>query len=214
MKLYLVRHGITDWNREKRIQGRSDIPLNETGRQLAQMTGQGLKDIPFTLCYSSPLIRAKETAGLILGERDTTILEEPRIIEMAFGDYEGKCCSKDGWELPEEFHNFFEHPDRYRAPQGGEDFADVKRRTGEFLEDLCRHPLPGDSHVLVVTHGAALAGILSNIKDTSLADYWGVGVHKNCAVTEVLIREGRPKILSENVVYYDGITDPWADQSK
>lgn len=214
MKLYLVRHGITDWNSEKRIQGQVDIPLNEMGRLLAKKTARGLKDIPFDLCYSSPLIRAKETAELILGERKIQIFEEPRIMEMAFGEYEGKCCSKEGWELPEEFHNFFDHPEQYRAPKGGEDFASVKKRTEEFLEDICSHPLPGDSHVLVVTHGAALAGILSNIKKTSLSDYWGVGVHKNCAVTEVMIRDGRAEILSENVIYYDGITDPWADQPK
>lgn len=214
MKLYLVRHGITDWNSEKRIQGQVDIPLNETGRQLALKTARGLNEIPFSLCYSSPLARAKETAELILGERDIPVIEEPRIMEMAFGVYEGKCCSKEGWELPEEFHNFFDHPDRYRAPEGGEDFVDVKERTGEFLQDLCRNPLPEETHVLVVTHGAALAGILSNIKGTSLADYWGEGVHKNCAVTEVLIKEGIPVIVSENVVYYDGIADPWADPSK
>lgn len=214
MKLYLVRHGITDWNSEKRIQGQVDIPLNETGRQLAKKTAEGLKDIPFDLCYSSPLIRARETAELIVGERKIQIIKEPRIIEMDFGKYEGKCCSKEGWELPEEFHNFFDHPEQYRAPEGGENFVDVKRRTGEFLADICSHSLPEDSHVLIVTHGAALAGILCNIKGTLLADYWGTGVHKNCAVTEVLVQGGRLEILSENVVYYDGIADPWADQSK
>lgn len=212
MKLYLVRHGITDWNAEKRIQGQVDVPLNETGRMLAVKTARGLKNVPFALCCSSPLGRAKETASLILGERNTPILEDSRIIEMAFGVYEGKCCSKERWELPEEFHNFFDHPDRYRAPEGGEDFSQVRKRTGEFLGYICRNPLPDDANVLVVTHGAALAGILSNIRNTSLADYWGGGVHKNCAVTEVLIRDGRPEILSENVVYYDGIADPWSDQ--
>ena len=58
---------------------------------------------------------------------------------------------------------------------------------------------------------AALAGLLNNIKERSLAEYWGEGVHKNCAVTEVQVTDGKPKILSENVVYYDDEVEPWED---
>ena len=62
MKLYLIRHGETDYNKQKRNQGRIDIPLNEYGRELAVKTKAGLADIPFSLCLSSPLVRARETA--------------------------------------------------------------------------------------------------------------------------------------------------------
>ena len=61
MKIYFVRHGETIWNKEKKIQGQSDIPLNEYGRELAYVTANALQDIPFDIVYSSPLIRAKET---------------------------------------------------------------------------------------------------------------------------------------------------------
>lgn len=60
MKLYMVRHGETDWNKARKIQGQVDIPLNEFGRHLAIETGKGLADIPFELCISSPLLRAVE----------------------------------------------------------------------------------------------------------------------------------------------------------
>ena len=66
MKLYLVRHGETDWNKVKRIQGQVDIPLNQFGKRLAEETAEGLRDIPFDLCISSPLSRAHETARIIL----------------------------------------------------------------------------------------------------------------------------------------------------
>ena len=79
MKLYLVRHGITDWNARKKIQGQVDIPLNEEGKRLARETAEGLSDVPFDLCISSPLCRAKETARIILRNRKTLILEDPRI---------------------------------------------------------------------------------------------------------------------------------------
>lgn len=213
MKLYLVRHGITDWNARKKIQGQVDIPLNETGRDLARKTAEGLRGVRFDQCISSPLCRAKETARIILGERNVNILDEPRIMEMAFGDYEGKCCSREGWELPEGFHKFFEDPAGYEAPRGGESFADVKRRTGEFLEELYRKKEYQGMNLLITTHGAALAGLLNNIKKEPLSRYWGDGVHRNCAVTEVEVKDCEPKILSENVIYYENVKDPWAEES-
>ncbi len=212
MKLYLVRHGITDWNARKKIQGQVDIPLNETGRDLARKTAEGLKDVPFDLCMTSPLCRAKETARIILGSRNVNILDEPRLMEMAFGDYEGKCCSREGWELPEGFHKFFDDPAGYEPPRGGESFADVKKRTGAFLADLYQKPEYQGLNILITTHGAALAGLLNNIKEEPLSRYWGDGVHRNCAVTEVEVRDGVPEILSENVIYYENVKDPWADE--
>ena len=107
MKLYIVRHGETAWNKARKIQGQADIPLNEFGRMLARKTGAGLADVHFDLCYSSPMSRAKETARLILAGSTTQIIEDARIVEIAFGEYEGRCCSKSGWNLPEEFRFFF-----------------------------------------------------------------------------------------------------------
>ncbi len=211
MKLYMVRHGETDWNKERKIQGQVDIPLNEFGRMLARKTAKGLADISFDLCFSSPLSRARETAELILEGRDIPIIEDERIVEMAFGIYEGRCCSKKGWDLPEEFRRFFDGPDRYQSPDGGEDFAAVKKRTGEFLQELYKKEEYRQSNILITTHGAALAGLLNNIKERTLAEYWGEGVHKNCAVTEVEVIDGTPVVISENVVYYDDEVEPWEE---
>ena len=211
MKLYMVRHGETDWNKERRIQGQADIPLNVFGRHLARETAKGLKDIPFDLCFTSPLGRAKETAAIILEGRDVPVIEDARIEEMAFGDYEGKCCSKDGWNLPEEFRRFFTDPAHYLTPPGGENFYDVKKRTGEFLQELYHNPDYQDSTILLTTHGAALAGLLNNIKNLDISDYWGIGVHKNCAVTEISVTDGHPVIMSENVVYYTDEVADWEE---
>ena len=62
MMLYIVRHGETDWNRMKKVQGRTDIPLNDYGRHLAEETAEGMKEIRLDLAYTSPLRRARETA--------------------------------------------------------------------------------------------------------------------------------------------------------
>ncbi len=68
MEIYIIRHGETRWNKERKLQGRADIPLNENGIALAQKTGVGMRDIPFDLCFSSPLLRARQTAQEILKE--------------------------------------------------------------------------------------------------------------------------------------------------
>lgn len=209
MKLYLVRHGETDWNKERRIQGQADIPLNEFGRSLAKKTAAGLKDIPFAVCFSSPLDRALETAKLILSGREVPIIADKRIEEMAFGEWEGKCCSKKGWELPERFQAFFDDPVHYEPAEGGESFREVRDRTGEFLSWLGLQEQYKGENILITTHGAALAGMLNYMKGEPLSEYWGQGVHKNCAVTEVLMTDGGFRILSENQVYYDDDVKPW-----
>ena len=190
MRLFLVRHGETDWNVERRIQGQVNIELNEFGRHLARETAKGLKDISFDLCFTSPLGRARETAEILLDGRDVPVYEEERISEMAFGEYEGGCCSKTGWNLPEEFKKFFTDPANYKKPAGGEDFYDIKKRTGDFLKELYDNEELKDANILISTHGAALAGLLNNMKNEDISQYWGVGVHKNCAVTEVVAGEG------------------------
>ena len=64
--LYIIRHGKTDWNELHKLQGRTDIPLNENGRQMAREAGQRYKEVHFDICFCSPLVRAKETAELLL----------------------------------------------------------------------------------------------------------------------------------------------------
>ena len=86
MRLYFIRHGETDWNQVKRLQGKSDIPLNEFGEHLAIETGEALKDVRFDLVYTSPLKRARKTAELVAGERDIPILmsQELKRWDLAF----------------------------------------------------------------------------------------------------------------------------------
>ena len=78
MKLYIIRHGETSWNVQRRLQGASDTDLNENGITLAKRTGEALKEIPFDLCFTSPLKRAKMTAELILAGRNIPIYDDER----------------------------------------------------------------------------------------------------------------------------------------
>lgn len=209
MELYLIRHGETEWNKERRLQGQADIALDAFGRELAEETKEGLKDIHFDVCFTSPLKRAKETAEIILAGTDTPIIEDERIIEMGFAEYEGKCCSKEGWELPESFRAFFHDPVNFKPAEGGEDFATVKKRTKDFLDWLTHAPEYADKTVLLATHGVALAGILNNIKNLPLEEYWGIGVHKNCAVTKIEILNDVATIIYKNRTFYKEEVKDW-----
>lgn len=147
----LVRHGETDWNRERRIQGSTDIPLNDTGREQARATGALLASRRWTALVASPLSRASETARLIgaevgLGEPEL----EPRIAERDYGQAEGLT----GPEIDAMF------PDGADVP-GREAREAVAERAVAALHDLAaRHP--GEA-VIVVAHGGVIRSVLETV---------------------------------------------------
>ncbi len=205
MKLYLVRHGETAWNKLRKVQGHSDIALNEYGRYLARETALGLKGINFYEAYTSPLVRARETAEIILEGKEVPIYDEPRIMEMGFGVCEGMCCRGENKEPgSDEFNKFFTDTANYKVPEGGESIQEVDQRVGEFLEELYTKEELQDKNILISTHGAALTAMLNCIKgNRNIADFWGKGVPKNCSVTEVEVTDGKPVILQEGKVFYE-----------
>lgn len=203
MKLYVIRHGETDWNIVRRLQGRSNTHLNEKGKELAKITGEALKEIPFTRCYSSPLSRAMETAQLVLGERDIPIIPEERIAEISFGIYEGKICTKDVYEIPDpDFMYFFSAPEKYHHPKDAESIEDLCVRTTEFLRELVENPELEDETILIATHGAALRGMLSSLQMEDLSQFWSGGVYRNCSVSILESHNGDVKILETNKIFY------------
>ena len=136
MKLYLLRHGETDWNKARKIQGCTDIPLNDYGRELARKTGEGMKDIPIDLVITSPLIRARETAELVMQGRAVEVIENAQIQEMNFGEYEGRPSDEE--PTASILRAFFKNPGAYPPPEKGESIPQLLTRTGKFLEELCR----------------------------------------------------------------------------
>lgn len=203
MKIYLIRHGETDYNKNKMIQGQCDIELNEYGRELARATAEGLKDVPFDVVYTSPLSRARETAQIVTGGRNVVWIEEPRIQEICFGEYEGKHCGRKNFDVPDkDFLNFFFDTAHYHTPPGGESFEDIIKRTGDFLAELTGKREYAEKTVLVSTHGCALKAILANIRHLPIEEFWGEGVHKNCAVTILEADGDKITILEEGKLFY------------
>lgn len=206
MLIYLIRHGETDLNKRKVLQGQSDFELNDYGRCLAKITGKALKEIKFDRVYTSPLSRAKETAQLVLSENENilpSLVEDVRLQEISFGDYEGYCYGAEGFNVPDQkFKYFFEAPDKYPAPPGGESFSDVVGRTADFWEEMLRNPENEGKTILLSTHGCALKAILKHINSLPLKDFWGEGVHKNCAVTIVEVKDDIVTVLEDGKIFY------------
>lgn len=204
MRLYIIRHGETDWNKEKKIQGHTDIPLNEYGRHLAEETAEGMKEIPIDLCFTSPLLRAKETAQIVLGDRKIPVTEEPRIMEIGFGAFEGKESST------EEFRKFFSDTAHYAAPEDGETVLQLYERTGSFLKEILGREDLKEKRILISTHGAAMTALLNRIRgNVSVDQFWKEEVPPNCAVTTVDVEGQIPKIVKENQVFYKEKVRHW-----
>jgi broad specificity phosphatase PhoE len=148
--LLLVRHGETDWNREHRVQGHTDVPLNARGREQALALAVDLADVPLAGIYCSDLSRAHETAVAVAVARGLEVVIDPRLREKNFGSWEGLTDV----EIGERF------PDAVRGRWGdGETTDEVGARAIEAIEVIrARH---GDATVLVVSHGGPLRAILA-----------------------------------------------------
>ncbi len=200
MKLYIIRHGETQWNAQKKLQGASDTELNEKGIALARETGKALAEIPFYCCFTSPLKRARETARLVLGEKKVPVYADKRIQEISFGEWEGR----DSALLPGKMlDNFFHHTDCYKAPEGGESLEEICRRTKDFWEDITSREELQDKTILIATHGCAMRALLQNVyENPSMADFWHGKVPPNCGVNIVEVSKKGAFLLEEDVVYY------------
>ena len=178
-----MRHGKTDWNVLHKLQGRTDIPLNEEGRRMAEAAREQYKDINFDVCYCSPLIRARETAQILLKERDIPIICDDRLKEMSFGVYEG---TENSFQIPDcPVNVLFKDPAKYKAVEGGESFEELFARTGEFLKKVVEPGLAEGKDILIVGHGAMNSSIVCQIRNMPLEHFWDAGI-ENCKLMKLV----------------------------
>lgn len=206
MEIYLVRHGETDWNKEFRFRGSADIPLNDFGRKLAVLTSEGLKDVPFEGAFCSPLNRAVETAQTIIRDRQISLTQDKRIVEVCFGIMEGRNYVEAPKNPENPICNFLKHPDKYRAPEGAESFEEIYARSGAFMNEVIR-PLENQYEtILIVAHGALNRSILNQVAGIPLKDFWSIKL-PNCAVSKLELKDGKFSILDASHVYYEPAAD-------
>lgn len=159
MKLYIIRHGQTDWNVEGKIQGRQDIPLNDMGRRQARALADGMKSRPVAAVYSSPQKRAMETAEAIAGPLGLTVKAVPQLMEIGYGDWEGRSAEDILTTDRELYESWWQHPATV-APPGGETLNQVDERCRQAW-DIIRAGMKGDT--AVVAHGGTLAHFIVHL---------------------------------------------------
>ena len=181
--LYIMRHGRTDWNVRHKLQGRTDIPLNDEGRMMAAEAGKQYSDIHFDICYSSPLERAKETAEIFLKGRNVPVYTDDRLVEMGFGIYEGIENSFAIKDCP--INSLFKNPEDYVTVEGGESFEQLFARTGEFIDNVVMPQVNCGKDILIVGHGAMNCSIIAKFRGTPLGKFWD-GMTDNCQVVKLI----------------------------
>ena len=188
MKIWLVRHGQTNLNLAKLMQGRTDEPLNETGIRQAKEAALQAQGVSFDAVYSSPLSRAVVTAALISGRPQDEIIRDERLIETDFGIYEKKPYLGMGlrmtlyWALPELFP----------APPSVETIRSMTERSASFLKELEQQPF---ENVLVSCHGGIIRALSGYLEDRKSGILWRPRP-RNCEFRVYLCENGTHRRIS------------------
>ncbi len=171
---YIIRHGETEWNIKKLIQGQKDSPLTENGLKQAKEIAKELKKIKFDIIFSSDLLRAKRTAEIIAAEHNLAVETTKLLRERNFGNYEGKL-SKEIFKAFDQLINTLtvEQMFRYKENPDVESDEEIATRLITFLrETAISH---ARKKILVVTHGGIMKALLIKLGVIGYKKYSWVG---------------------------------------
>jgi broad specificity phosphatase PhoE len=169
--VYLVRHGETEWNVERRFQGQLDVELSKTGLRQALAVARWLaaQPITFTAIYSSDLKRASRTAIIIGAKLDLMPRLDPALREINAGDWQGLVASEIEALFPGKLDEWHEKIDSFTLP-GGESISLVQERVYAAYQQIVEQH-PGEA-IIIVSHGAALAALMAALHDWELVETW------------------------------------------
>jgi len=169
--IYLARHGETEWNKEKIFRGTIDIPLSEQGKKEAVALAEYLKEEQIQFIYSSPLLRAKQTARALAEKFDLEVKIEPGVIDLNFGSWQGKSIEQVKELDPEGFELWEKSPEKIIFP-GGESLAQARARAMEALERIAEnHP---EEKGVVVSHRVICKLVVLSALGADESGFWRV----------------------------------------
>lgn len=184
-KVYLIRHGKTEWNLQSRYQGaHGDSPLLPQSYKEIELLADSLKKVDFAHAYASPLKRARVTAQKLIQYLDEPVrlTIDSRLMEFNLGKMEGMHFDDVAKKWPEELKNFRHHPDKYdETATGSESFVQVINRVGSAVKEFCR--LNPDGNILIVSHGAALNATINALIGTPMPHLKDRGGLSNTSTT-------------------------------
>lgn len=201
-KIFLVRHGETRWNVEQKMQGQSDIPLNEVGKKQARSLGEWMEKFSLKpdVVVASDLARAMETAQIIADVVGCgPVQSDPAWREINFGVWEGLTWEEIRQRYPDLEERYHVDPAEVQIP-GGESQRAVQLRMRKALDNLITtYP---DREILVVSHGGALRLLLADLLGLEISLSRKIRVF-NCSISEVWAESGEePKVITVNTHYF------------
>jgi probable phosphoglycerate mutase len=212
-RLLFVRHGETEWNRQSRFQGQIDVPLNDNGRAQSQKAAEFLKNVQIDFAVSSPMLRPKETAEIILQHHPSVQLQfHDGLTEISHGLWEGKYETEIERDFPGMLQQWKQSPETVQMPDG-ENLQQVWERAIAAWRAIVAAAAPNTTG-LVVAHDAINKAVLCHLFDLEPAHFWNFK-QGNCAVTVIDYpkgSDGPPVLQAMNITTHlaGGVLDKTA----
>jgi len=198
--IYITRHGQTEWNVEKKLQGHQDSPLTELGVKQAQWLGEALEQVPIDYIYSSSSPRALLTAELIRQNRPIAIKASDELREINLGLWEGQRQDVLKETEAEQFGYFWNDPDRFGVEQS-ETFQEVSERAvSKLMEIAAEHE---GSRILLVTHTVVVKLLMAHFEGRAMKNLWELPyIHPTCLSKVEMSHEGSTIVLHGDISHY------------
>ncbi|MDR4955798.1 histidine phosphatase family protein [Bacillus sonorensis] len=195
LTLYIARHGQTEWNIDKRMQGWENSDLTPLGLANAEALGKKLKGIQFQAAYVSTSGRAVDSARAMLQNRSIPFIKDDLFREISLGSWEGKTYDDIQQHDRGRFEAYFKAPEQYIS-DGGESFAEFEVRVRQALGHIVHNHQKGS--VLLVTHSVFILMLLNIVKNRPINEIWNSSYVHDTALAVVTISEkGDMTILKE-----------------
>lgn len=191
VKLYLTRHGQTEWNLQARMQGHLDSPLTELGIQQAKQLRKALAETHIDKAYSSDKPRALNTAEIVLADRDISVKTSKGLREISLGDWDGMTRQQIQRQFPEHFHAFWKEPHLYE-PITGESAHCMQKRVVKAVEKIVAEN--ENKNILIVTHAGALKALMLHFESKQLSELWSEPHIFPASLSVVKCENGKRKI--------------------
>ena len=202
--VYLTRHGQTEWNLVRKMQGYQDSPLTELGRLQATWLRDAMHDIDLAAIYASTSPRAINTAEIIRARRALEIVTYDAFREIDMGDWEGKTIEEIQQMDGQGLDTFWQKPTEYVPSNHGESFYDVQSRAIPVLSEVvASHP---NQTILIVSHGITLKLMLTYFEQRPLSKLWDPPFIQPTALSKVVIEDDVTRIeLNGDTTHYQEV---------
>lgn len=191
-RLFLTRHGETEWNKEGRMQGWGDSPLTPLGMKQGEWLRDRMIETQIDVIYTSPLGRAYRTAEIIRGDRNIKIIEDDGLKEIKLGRWEG--LSQDEIQKKDlmNYFNFWNEPSKYIPTYKAETFYELIERSCDSINEILRKEK--GKNILIVTHTVTLKAYLCSLQNREVDTIWDPPFIKQTSLTEIEFDEESFKI--------------------